>query len=140
MNPEVIQTNVSFNASPARWRGMHYQPTRTERPRSWRCVRGAIFDVSVDVRADSAGRARLQWCRAERVKRTRSVHPLLLCPRPSDLSADARVHYLRASLRAGGGARRALGHPAFRLECPHAPEGERVISERYASYPAHGVT
>ena len=53
MNPEVIQTNASFNAQAGTLRGMHYQAEPHGETKVVRCVRGVIFDVALDLRSDS---------------------------------------------------------------------------------------
>ncbi len=53
MNPRVAQCNASFNARQGTLRGMHYQADPHGESKLVRCVRGRIFDVAVDLRADS---------------------------------------------------------------------------------------
>src|SRR5688572_15989912 len=53
MNPHVEQVNVSYNSAPGTLRGLHYQRTPYEEAKTVRCVRGAAFDVVVDLRPDS---------------------------------------------------------------------------------------
>ena len=53
MNPQLVQTNVSFNWHRATLRGMHYQLAPHAEAKLVRCIRGAIYDVIVDLRKDS---------------------------------------------------------------------------------------
>src|SRR5438132_10859206 len=53
LNPAVVQCNASFNAHRGTLRGMHYQAEPHGESKLVRCVRGAIFDVAVDLRPDS---------------------------------------------------------------------------------------
>jgi len=53
MNPTVAQCNASFNAGRGTLRGMHYQAEPHGESKLVRCVRGAIFDVAIDLRPDS---------------------------------------------------------------------------------------
>jgi len=53
------QTSLSSNTRPGTLRGLHYNRTPDEEAKVVRCVRGAMFDVIVDVRVDSA--TRWQW-------------------------------------------------------------------------------
>lgn len=53
MNPHVVQANVSYNKSKGILRGMHYQLHPYEETKLVRCVRGAIYDVIIDLRKDS---------------------------------------------------------------------------------------
>lgn len=55
----VVQANISFNEHKGTLRGMHYQTAPHEEEKTIRCVRGAVFDVIVDLREDSD--TYLQW-------------------------------------------------------------------------------
>ncbi len=110
LDPTVAQCNASFNARRDTLRGMHYQAEPHAEPKLVRCVRGAIFDVAVDLRPDSAVLPRLARRRAERRERSRSLHPGGSRPRLSD--ADRRLPGALPDgppLRARGIAGRALG-------------------------------
>jgi dTDP-4-dehydrorhamnose 3,5-epimerase len=48
-----VQSNMSFNVHKGTVRGMHYQLSPHAEAKLVRCVRGAIFDVMVDIRAGS---------------------------------------------------------------------------------------
>lgn len=54
LNPELVQCNVSFNAKRNTLRGMHYQVQPHEEAKLVRCTRGTIFDVIIDIRANSS--------------------------------------------------------------------------------------
>ena len=49
----VAQGNVSFNHARGTLRGLHYQLPPSAETKLVRCVRGAIYDVIVDLRPDS---------------------------------------------------------------------------------------
>ena len=53
LNPRIAQCSVSYNAKRATVRGMHYQIDPHTEAKLVRCTRGAIYDVAVDLRADS---------------------------------------------------------------------------------------
>lgn len=53
LNPELAQCNISFNNKKGTLRGMHYQKPPHEEAKLVRCTLGAIFDVIIDLRADS---------------------------------------------------------------------------------------
>lgn len=53
MNPSLVQCSISFNTKKGTLRGMHYQKQPHQEAKLVRCTRGAIYDVIVDVRADS---------------------------------------------------------------------------------------
>jgi dTDP-4-dehydrorhamnose 3,5-epimerase len=53
MNPNLVQCSISFNTKKGTLRGMHYQKQPYQEAKLVRCTRGAIFDVIIDIRADS---------------------------------------------------------------------------------------
>ncbi|MFQ5588133.1 MAG: dTDP-4-dehydrorhamnose 3,5-epimerase, partial [Nitrospiria bacterium] len=50
---EVTQCNRSFNKKRGILRGLHFQTTPNEEAKLVQCVRGAIYDVIVDLRPES---------------------------------------------------------------------------------------
>ncbi len=53
LDSKLVQCNISFNIKKGTLRGMHYQAEPFEEAKLVRCTRGAIFDVIIDLRADS---------------------------------------------------------------------------------------
>lgn len=53
LNSHFVQANISFNEKTGTLRGMHYQLAPFEEVKLVRCTRGAIYDVIIDLRADS---------------------------------------------------------------------------------------
>jgi dTDP-4-dehydrorhamnose 3,5-epimerase len=53
LETHVAQCSVSFNQRKGTLRGMHYQVAPFEEVRLVRCIRGAIFDVIIDLRRNS---------------------------------------------------------------------------------------
>jgi dTDP-4-dehydrorhamnose 3,5-epimerase len=53
LNPTVAQTSSSFSARRGTLRGLHFQAHPVMEDKLVRCVRGAIFDVMVDIRPGS---------------------------------------------------------------------------------------
>jgi dTDP-4-dehydrorhamnose 3,5-epimerase len=53
IEPRVVQANMSGTLQKGTVRGMHYQLAPASEPKFIRCVRGAIYDVIIDMRADS---------------------------------------------------------------------------------------
>ena len=49
------QASISYNRHPGTLRGMHYQRPPSREGKLVRCVRGAVFDVVVDLRPGSPG-------------------------------------------------------------------------------------
>ncbi len=53
LNPEIVQANTSLSHKKGSFRGMHFQVAPYEETKLIRCVRGAIYDVIIDLRPDS---------------------------------------------------------------------------------------
>lgn len=53
LNPHVSQCNLSYNYKKGTLRGMHFQIEPATEVKLVRCVRGAIYDVIVDIRPNS---------------------------------------------------------------------------------------
>lgn len=68
---EWVQMNHSFTASRGTIRGMHYQVAPYREIKMIRCIAGAIFDVIVDIRKDSA--TFLQWFGVELSAETKKM-------------------------------------------------------------------
>jgi dTDP-4-dehydrorhamnose 3,5-epimerase len=61
--PRVVQANISFNKQKGTLRGMHYQLAPHAETKLVRCVRGALYDVIIDLRPDSS--TYMQWLGVE---------------------------------------------------------------------------
>jgi dTDP-4-dehydrorhamnose 3,5-epimerase len=53
LNTILVQCNISFNKKKGTLRGMHYQCAPFEETKLVRCIKGAIFDVIIDIRPES---------------------------------------------------------------------------------------
>ena len=53
LNSNLVQCNISFNKKRGTLRGMHYQCAPYEETKLVRCVRGAVYDVIIDLRPES---------------------------------------------------------------------------------------
>jgi len=53
LNPNLVQCNISFNKKKGTLRGMHYQVEPHQEAKIVTCIRGAIYDVIIDLRPDS---------------------------------------------------------------------------------------
>ncbi len=137
MNPDVVQCNASSNPARDTLRGMHYQAAPHGESKLVRCTRGAIFDVAVDLREDSA--TYCGWHGAElTAENGRALYiPAGLAHGFQTLTDDCEVLYqmgYRYEPEAATGVR--FDDPAFAIEWPE-PCGELIVSERDASYPDH---
>ena len=135
MEPSVVQCNASFNARRDTLRGMHYQAAPHGEPKLVRCVRGAVFDVAVDLRPDSPTYCR--WFGAELSEENgRALYiPEGLAHGFQTLADESEVLYQMGHRYVPESARGVRwDDPAFAVAWPE-PAGERVISEKDASYP-----
>jgi dTDP-4-dehydrorhamnose 3,5-epimerase len=54
LKPSIAQANIAFNAKKGTLRGMHFQFPPYAETKLVRCTRGAILDIIVDLRPESA--------------------------------------------------------------------------------------
>lgn len=131
-----IQASLSVNTAAHTLRGMHWQQGPFAEQKLVRCVAGQIWDVALDLRADSP--SYLRWYGA--VLSAQNAQALFL-PRGVahgfiSLSAGAVVEYLidtPHSSAAACGAR--WDDPAFGIKWPALPA---VISARDRTWPDYG--
>jgi len=132
----VVQCNASFNALRDTLRGLHYQAEPYGESKLLRCVRGAVFDVAVDVRPDSPS-----FCRWHGVELSADNHRLFFLPRGvahgfQTLTEDSELIYQMGHEYVPDAARGIRWNdPAFAIVWPE-PEGERTISERDLAFPS----
>jgi dTDP-4-dehydrorhamnose 3,5-epimerase len=53
LNPRIVQMNNSLSRERGTLRGIHYQLRPRAEDKTFRCVRGALFDVVIDLRQES---------------------------------------------------------------------------------------
>ncbi|HEX2123212.1 MAG TPA: dTDP-4-dehydrorhamnose 3,5-epimerase [Thermoanaerobaculia bacterium] len=132
LDAHIAQCNLSWNRARGTLRGLHYQAAPNEETKIVRCTRGAIWDVIVDLRPDSATHNR--WFA---VTLTADNRKMLYVPRGFahgfiTLADDTEVFYEMGTAYVAGAARGVpWNDPAFAIEWPIAPA---VISERDRSY------
>jgi dTDP-4-dehydrorhamnose 3,5-epimerase len=135
LDPEVIQCNASYNARRDTLRGMHYQADPHGESKLVRCVRGAVFDVVVDLRLSSPNLGRWHGVELSAENGYALYIPAGLAHGYQTLTDDCELIYQmghRYVPEAARGVR--FDDPAFGIEWP-VPHGERIVSERDASYP-----
>jgi dTDP-4-dehydrorhamnose 3,5-epimerase len=127
------QCNISHNLRGGTLRGMHYQAAPHREAKLVRCIRGAIFDVIIDLRVGSP--TRYEWIGEEL---TADNGRALFVPEGFahgfiTLVDDTQVFYHMSELfQAEGGRGARWDDPRFGVTWPRAPQ---VISERDATYP-----
>jgi dTDP-4-dehydrorhamnose 3,5-epimerase len=127
------QCNLSRNTRAGTLRGMHYQEATVREAKLVRCVRGAIYDVIIDLRADSP--TRFAWIGVEL---TADNGRALFVPEGFahgfvTLEDASDVFYQMSELYRPTGARGLRWNdPRFGIVWPRQPN---VISERDRTYP-----
>ncbi len=53
LNPRIVQCSISFNKKKGTLRGIHYQVFPHQEAKLVSCIRGAIYDIIIDLRPDS---------------------------------------------------------------------------------------
>jgi len=135
LNAAVVQCNASFNAHAGTLRGMHYQAAPHGESKLVRCVRGAIFDVAVDLREDSPTFRAWHAVELSAENRLAFYIPDGLAHGFQTLSEDCEVLYLMGHEYVPDAARGVRwDDPALAIEWP-PPSGERTISPKDLSYP-----
>ena len=129
----IAQANTSFNNKAGTLRGMHYQAEPYQETKLVRCTSGALYDVIIDLRPQSATYRR--WFGAEL---TAENGKMLYVPADFahgfiTLKDNTEVHYLVSEFYTPGAERGVRWNdPAFAIEWPQAVE---VISEKDAAWP-----
>jgi len=129
----VVQANTSFNTRAGTLRGMHYQAAPYQETKVVRCTRGALYDVIVDLRAESSTFKR--WIAVEL---TASNGRMLYVPADFahgfiTLEDNTEVSYLISESFTPGSERGIRWNdPEFAIEWPCPVE---VIAEKDAAWP-----
>ncbi|MGZ8702796.1 MAG: dTDP-4-dehydrorhamnose 3,5-epimerase [Gaiellaceae bacterium] len=134
LNPEVVQCNLSLSANAGTLRGLHFQVPPHEEAKLIRCTQGALFDVALDLRPESA--SYLRWVGVELTAENRR---LLYLPEGcahgfQTLLPNTEVFYQVSAAYAPEAERGFLwDDPAFGIAWPDA--AERTISEKDGQWP-----
>jgi dTDP-4-dehydrorhamnose 3,5-epimerase len=132
LDPRLVQCNISYNEHAGTLRGMHYQAEPHGEVKLVRCTSGAIYDVALDLRADSP--TYLRWVAVElsAANRRALYIPEGVAHGFQTLVAGSEVFYQMSAFYHGPSARGVRWNdPAFGIEWPAA---ERIISERDRQY------
>ncbi len=133
LNPRVAQCNVSFNKRRGTLRGMHYQIAPCAEAKLVRCTRGAIHDVTIDLRPTSPTFKQYQAVILDADTRRMLYIPEGLAHGFQTLEDDTEVFYQMSELYSPDHARGIRwDDPAFQISWP---AGERTLSDRDRSYP-----
>ena len=134
LNFRIVQCSLSYNKKKGTLRGMHYQVAPYEEAKLVSCIRGAIYDVIIDLRAGSP-----TYCQWFAVELTAENYKLVYVPEGfahgfQTLEEDTVVFYQMCEFYH---PECALGvrwdDPAFGIEWPIK---QLVISSKDQSYKA----
>jgi dTDP-4-dehydrorhamnose 3,5-epimerase len=133
LNSRLVQCNISFNTRVGTLRGMHYQASPHAETKLVRCTQGAIYDVVMDMRAESP--TFKKWFGAEL---TAENHRMIYVPEGCahgfiTLKDKTEVFYQMSEFYKPESARGVRwDDPAFKITWPAKVQ---VISERDRNYP-----
>ena len=128
LESEFVQINNSLSAVKGTLRGMHYQLPPAAEVKVVRCVRGALWDVVLDLRPDSPSRGR--WFGAELSAENRRMMyaPKGIAHGFLTLAPDTEAFYLVSAFYAPELERGVRWNdPQFGIEWPFEPT---VISDK----------
>lgn len=129
-----VEGNLSCNKKAGTLRGMHYQTAPFGQAKLVRCIRGAIYDVAVDLRPASA--TYRQWVGVELSAENRSM---LYLPGEcghgfQTLTDDTEVVYMvSGTYEPASSSGFRWDDPAFGVQWPHVEE--RTVIKRDQEYP-----
>ena len=133
LDTELAQCSTSFNKRKGTLRGMHYQAAPFAETKIVRCTRGAIHDVIIDLRPDSA-----TYTQHVAVVLTAEDRKALYVPKGfahgfQTLEDDTEVLYQISEFYSPEHSRGVRwDDPAFGIAWP---QDDRTMSERDRSYP-----
>ena len=136
LNLCVVQCNVSYNKKKGTLRGMHYQVPPHEEAKLVSCIRGAIYDVIIDLRPDST-----TYCQWFALELSAENYKMLYVPEGfthgfQTLEDNTIVFYQMSEFYHPECARGARwDDPAFGIRWPLP---NRVMSKKDLSYPDFG--
>jgi dTDP-4-dehydrorhamnose 3,5-epimerase len=133
LDPAVSQCNVSFTRAAGTVRGLHYQVEPAAETKLVRCVRGAIFDVALDIRAESATRHQHVAVELSAANRRALYIPVGFAHGFQTLVDDTEVEYQMGAPYTSG-TDRGVRHddPAFAIAWPLPVSS---ISDRDRAWP-----
>jgi dTDP-4-dehydrorhamnose 3,5-epimerase len=133
LDTNLVQCNLSFNKQRGTLRGMHYQMAPFAETKVVRCIRGALYDVIIDLRPTSP--TYLQWLGVTLSAENRAM---LYVPQGfahgfQTLVDDTEVFYQMSTFYAPDSARGLRWNdPHFKIEWPLPTT---VMSAKDLSYP-----
>lgn len=139
INMAIVQSNISYNKEKGTLRGMHYQSAPHEEAKLVSCMRGAIYDVIIDIRRNSSTYCR--WVAVELSATSPQLaasHRMIYIPEGLahgflTLMDNTEVFYQMSEFHAPEYARGIRWNdPAFKIQWP---ADVQVISGKDRNYP-----
>jgi dTDP-4-dehydrorhamnose 3,5-epimerase len=133
LETSFVQHSLSYSRQRGTLRGMHFQTPPHGEVKVVRCVRGAIFDVIVDIRPQSPSYRRWQGFELTAENQRQLYIPAGFAHGFQTLTDDVEVHYLISAFyepTAASGFR--YDDPAFAISWPLPVS---VISDRDKAWP-----
>lgn len=119
LNPAMVQLNVGRSEQPGTLRGLHFQTAPHTEAKFIRCVRGAVYDVVVDLRPDSPGFGRWYGIELTADNDTMLYAPEGCAHGYQTLSGGAEIYYLTTAPYAASAASGVrYNDPAFNIAWP----------------------
>ena len=131
--PDVRQTSISENKYQYTLRGLHYQTAPYGEGKTMSILRGAIYDIVVDLKPDSPTYLKWQSFEIDEFNRKSLYIPPWCAHAFLTMAKDTWIHYTCSQPyvpEAGRGIR--YNDPFFKFHWPHEPE---VISDKDKGYP-----
>jgi dTDP-4-dehydrorhamnose 3,5-epimerase len=133
LEPQFVQANNSFSARKGTLRGLHYQIVPKAEMKLVRCIRGAVYDLILDLRPSSP-----TFGSSFGAELTAENRQMMLVPKGFahgfiTLEDDSELLYLVSEFYSSEHERGVRwDDPQFQIKWPVNPE---VISEKDQSYP-----
>ncbi len=133
--PTIAQINISHTRERGTLRGMHFQMPPHEEAKTIRCVRGAAYDVIIDLRAGSPTRARWFATELTATNRRALYVPPGFAHGFQTLTDDVEVQYLvSAYYMPSHAAGVRWDDPVFGITWPLAPTRIHERDRTYADF------
>jgi dTDP-4-dehydrorhamnose 3,5-epimerase len=119
LNFTPVQANMGKSVRRGTVRGMHFQQRPDLEAKLVRCTRGAMFDVALDLRSDSATYGKWYGVELSQHNGRMLYIPEQCAHGYQTLEDDVEMHYMASALYAPGSARGVrFDDPAFDIRWP----------------------
>jgi len=128
-----VQANMGYSARKGTIRGMHFQEAPALEAKLMRCVRGAIFDVVIDLRPESPSLGE-SWGVELSAENGRMLYMPEHCAHGyQSLEECTEIYYMTSAIYTPGAVRGVrFDDPAFNIRWPLSPT---VVSQQDRNWP-----